>query len=586
MMHKRLAGALFALLTFVFAGLAPAAPGSRFISVAFHDVVDTPGELESDSVTTDRLIAFFDFLRGDGWTPITLSDIARSHRGEHPLPDKAILITFDDGYRSLYSRVFPLLLAYRIPIVSALVGEWLDAPSGASVRYAGKAVPRDDFISWEQARTMQASGLVEFASHTYAQHRELVSNPQGNRMPALYTARYDPDTQRYESVEQFRERLRDDVLRNNALLERELGRKPRAIVWPYGRYSLDALSVIEAEGYQFALTLDDEPASANRPLQIGRYLPTATLTLADLVTDLRFRDRLPAAQRLVRIDTASLWSTDAAEFDRRLGLVIERLRTLGATAAVLDAFFINPGSGQLSAWFPTSMLPIRGDALNRIAWQLRTRAGVAPIVDTQLAELSAKLPRDTIVALHRQLGWQVPIDGLLVSDVLTLASYRAGLATTVAVDRWSIREARRALALDGLPEADRLALAAFRAVETFRPALSLVTLNRPGVDKELGNLADLQLYRAEANQQSVDSLTKALSAQGMLSQLAYRRRVGIWFDTPDGGFAADSLRVLIRRVQTAGGTAMGWSPGAIFESPNEIERIGRFFSSATFPAQH
>src|SRR5262245_12738054 len=56
--------------------------GSRFVSVAFHDVVDTPGELDGDAVTVDRLIAFFEWLRGNGWTAITLDDLAAAQRGK------------------------------------------------------------------------------------------------------------------------------------------------------------------------------------------------------------------------------------------------------------------------------------------------------------------------------------------------------------------------------------------------------------------------------------------------------------------------------------------------------------------------
>lgn len=586
MMTVRLLRALLALVMLSSSGPALAERGERFVSVAFHDVVDTPAELDADAVTTDRLIAFFDFIRGAGWSPITLDDLSRSRRGERPLPDKAILITFDDGYRSLYSRVFPLLLAYRIPIVSALVGEWLDAPPDATVLYAGKPVPRNTFIDWEQAREMQASGLVEFASHTYAQHRELPANPQGNMTPALYTARYDRISKTYESVEQFRERLRQDIQRNNALLERELGRKPRAIVWPYGRYSLEALSVIRAEAYEFALTLDDEPASTDRPLQIGRYLPTAGLTLADLVTDLRFRDRLPASQRLIRIDTDALWSPDPAEFDRRLGHLIEQVRALGATAAVLDAFFADPITGEVSAWFPNPVLPVRGDALNRIAWQIRTRAGVSPIVDTRLPELAARMPRESVVALHHHLGWQVPIDGMIVSDAAALARHRAESMTGVAADRWSIREARRALNLDRLPPSEQLALSAFRAVETFRPALLLIALNRFERGDAPGHLIDLQLYRTETTEPSVDTLTGALSAAGLLSDRPSRRRIGIWLDAAERPPSAESLRAIVRRIQIAGGTAIGWSPGRLFENPAEVERLGRFFSAASFPVRY
>ena len=586
MIIQRLLSAWCALIALTFCGSALAERGERFISVAFHDVVDTPDELDSDAVTTDRLVAFFDFLRGEGWSAITLDDLARARRGQRRLPDKAILITFDDGYRSLYSRVFPLLLAYRIPVVSALVGEWLDAPPGATVQYAGKPVPRDNFIDWQQAREMQASGLVEFASHTYAQHREVPSNPQGNMTPALYTARYDPVLQTYESVEQFRQRLRDDIKRNNTLLERELGRRPRAMVWPYGRYSLEALSVIHAEGFEFALTLDDEPASTDRPLQIGRYLPTAGLTLADLVNDLRFLDRLPAAQRLIRIDTGTLWSPEPAEFDRRLGRIIEQIRTLGATAAVLDAFVADPLTGQLSAWFPNPVLPVRGDALNRIAWQIRTRAGVSPVVDTRLADLTARMPRESVIELHRHLGWQVPIDGMIVSEVIELAQQRDGSVSRAATDRWSIREARRSLDLDRLPPHVQLALAAFRAVEAFRPALSLITVSRFERSAALSNIADLRLFRAEPTEQSVNLLIKALSSAGMLSDRTLRRQVGFWFDTSPNPIPAESLRALVRSVQISGGTAIGWSAGNLFDNSGEVERIGRFFSGASFPIRY
>src|SRR6188768_3108337 len=106
--------------------------GPRYVSVAFHDVVDQPGEY---TVTTGDLVSFFEWLRGHGWTAITLDDIARAKSGTRPLPERAILISFDDGYRSLYTRVYPLALAYRIPIVASLVGSWLDVPMDAKVRY-------------------------------------------------------------------------------------------------------------------------------------------------------------------------------------------------------------------------------------------------------------------------------------------------------------------------------------------------------------------------------------------------------------------------------------------------------------------
>ena len=109
--------------------------GQRFVAIAFHDVVDNRDQLETDSVTSTSLVQFFDWLKGSGWTAVSLDDVAAANRGVRPLPDKAILLSFDDGYSSLYTRVFPLLRIYRFPIVAALVGSWMESgPNGTVTR--------------------------------------------------------------------------------------------------------------------------------------------------------------------------------------------------------------------------------------------------------------------------------------------------------------------------------------------------------------------------------------------------------------------------------------------------------------------
>src|SRR4051812_8755525 len=153
------------------------------------------GRSHSDAVTTRSLAQFFDWLKGSGWTAVSLDDLAAAGRGTRPLPAKAILVTFDDGYRSLYTRVFPLLKVYRFPIVAALSGDWMEGEAGGTVDFGGdRRVPRSNFISWAEAREMQASGLVEFGSHSYRLHRGMQANPQGSSTPAAVTWRYDPAT--------------------------------------------------------------------------------------------------------------------------------------------------------------------------------------------------------------------------------------------------------------------------------------------------------------------------------------------------------------------------------------------------------
>ena len=121
-----------------------AAPGDsakpQYVAVAFHDVVDQRGGA-SDSVTTANLISFFEWLRGNRWTAITLDDIERARSGERALPDRSVLITFDDGYESLYTRVYPLLLVYKIPVVASLVGSWMEGRERETVHTGDDLIP-------------------------------------------------------------------------------------------------------------------------------------------------------------------------------------------------------------------------------------------------------------------------------------------------------------------------------------------------------------------------------------------------------------------------------------------------------------
>lgn len=534
---------------------------AAFKVVAFHDVVDHPGEADPDAVTTDRLVAFFDHLRGEGWNPISLQDLSDARAGRKPLPPKAILITFDDGYSSLYTRVYPLLLAYRIPVVAALVGDWLERSADERFEVGGRGVRRARFLTWDQARELQASGLVEFASHSHAQHREVLGNPQGNLTPALSTAAFDRVAQRYESPSNYRDRLRADLRANEALMLRELGTRPRAMVWPYGRYNQAALDLLAEAGYEFAFTLDYEPGQLQRPLEIGRYWPTGNLQLSDLINDLGFGEVLPPARRMVRLDPARLWSADPAVFDQRLGLAIERLRALGITDVVINGLHRH-GDGSWRAWFPNRVLPVHADALNRIAWQMRTRAGVRPWVDLAMDQLIVQLPAPDVVRLHHDLGWQVPLDGLFMRS-----SGGSGRWSEVqgpqrrSSQAGALRHARRQLnpagfQLEGLSASQALALTSFQAVEASRPGLQWLVLTQGQTPEALAQWADMVLVETEAPQ-GFSWPGPGPLAHAQVDDAMTRRRTGLWLRTPQplspSQWAAWWQALLRQGVAVAGG---------------------------------
>src|SRR5215469_2356790 len=410
---------LLYFLIFVMAAVPAQAepPGQRFVSIAFHDIDDNPADLETDSVTTRTLVQFFDWLKGSGWTAVSLDDLQAAARGVRPLPDKAILITFDDAYRSLYTRVFPLIQAYRYSVVSAVVGSWMEDRPDGTVLYGDKTVPRTNFISWAEAREMQASGLVEFASHSYDLHRSIQANPQGNMQPAIATWRFDPATGAYEDDARYRARIRADLTRARAMMAAKLGRPPRTIVWPYGRYTGPALEVAKQLGFSFAVTLTPEPAYTSDLFAIHRYDATQNPNLGDLVRNLRFEPERPRTERFACLTLDALAAAGSGPpQDDALGHIIEGLRALGANNVIIDAnpALPAPDAALGAVYFPTRLRPLRTDLLDRATWQIRTRGGANVFLRLPLDAAIAGVGGANVPELFADMARYVRADGIVL----------------------------------------------------------------------------------------------------------------------------------------------------------------------------
>lgn len=84
-------------------------PANRYAVLAYHDVEDGAADQRYMSVRTSALNEQFAWLKQNGYQPVSVEQILQAQNGGPALPNKAVLLTFDDGYRSFYSRVFPLL---------------------------------------------------------------------------------------------------------------------------------------------------------------------------------------------------------------------------------------------------------------------------------------------------------------------------------------------------------------------------------------------------------------------------------------------------------------------------------------------
>jgi len=413
-----------------------------FTVLCYHDVVDSVSDSDDNAISADHLIQHFSWLRASGYNMVGIDELLAAQRGERPLPDKAVLLSFDDGYASFYTRVYPLLKAFDYPAVLALVGSWLDAPEDATVIYGDQPVPRSKFMSWEQLREVAASGLVEIASHSYALHQGIIANPQGNLEPALTSRRYDSARAGYENDMAQLRRIRDDLGLNSDLLASRLGVRPRVMVWPFGRYNLPALAIAKELGMPVTLTLESGPNRLDKLDRIHRFLIPGDQKLEGLVWELYNPDRIDP-RRVVQVDLDYVYDADPVQQAQNLDRLLDRIKDLQINTVFLQAFADPDGNGTAEAlYFPSRHLPVRADLFNRVAWQLKTRAGVnvyawLPMLGFNLGDASMTVQqagsaqketsyrrlspfnakaRQAILEIYEDLGRYAEVEGLLFHD--------------------------------------------------------------------------------------------------------------------------------------------------------------------------
>lgn len=331
--------------------------------LVYHDIRDVPGSDEY-VVTAPMFREQMAFLKRQGYQPVSLRHFAEAAAGKASLPQKPVVLSFDDGLASFRDIAMPVLAEHGFPAVLSVVTGWID----------GQQVPpdyRDRLLSWEQLRAVSRSPLVEILSHTDNLHHGILANPQGNLTPASITRRYDAANRQYETEAAFRKRIHADLAHSVKRLHAELGKNPPGIAWPYGFYDQVLAEEATALGMRYQLTLAEEPARLDQFPRINRLVLRSASTIAAFENSLNFeRGRQPL--RFIEVDLDDMASRSAAEQEKWLSALLPRLQLLRANAVVVNPFS-NDGR---HAFFRNSRITMRAEVLHRFLHQVRTRAGI------------------------------------------------------------------------------------------------------------------------------------------------------------------------------------------------------------------
>ncbi len=382
-----------------------------FTIFSYHEISETSQTLDSTyAVSAANFEAQMKALVDEGYHFVSVEDIINSRKHNKPLPDKAVLITFDDGYQSVYANAFPIIKKYQIPTVVALVGSWLQAKD--KVDFDGHPIDRSKFLSQKEIQEMVASGLVEIGSHSYLLHRGILGNPQGNMEPAAITRQWLRDKNAYEDDKSYQRRIYEDLRANSDFLKKYTGQKPRVMVWPYGEYNMEVRKIAESLGMPVGLTLDDGSNTKLTPLWgLRRILVEQKMSHAEMELNMWERNNnftdSAFTTKAMHIDLDYLYDPNPEQINKNLGDLLERIKKVNANTVYLQTFADPDANGAANfVYFPNRHLPVRSDLFNRVAWQIATRTQVKRIY-AWMPVLAWELPPGNPVANDKVLGLQV-----------------------------------------------------------------------------------------------------------------------------------------------------------------------------------
>ena len=196
----------------------------------------------SEMVSPEQFEAQIRALSEAGYTGVSFDELQAYVLRGAPLPEKPVVITFDDGYESNYTLAYPILQKYGMKATIFAIGVSFGKDHYKDTDYA--ITPH---FGAAEAAEMAASGLISIQSHTYDMHQwppyESGSAVRENILPL-------PG----EREEVYVQALTEDFTRSRALLEDAAGQPVDVLAYPAGQYSTLAQVTLQSLGVHVTLS--------------------------------------------------------------------------------------------------------------------------------------------------------------------------------------------------------------------------------------------------------------------------------------------------------------------------------------------
>jgi len=242
---------LIPLASYAPGGLWPT--GYQTVPVLTYHKLSRNGAPDAMTVREPDFEAQMRFLRDNGYRVISLDDLFEFLQLRRQIPARSVVITFDDGWRSVYDIAWPILKKYGYPATLFV--------------YTDLIVGSRETLSWEQVREMSREGLdIQCHSKTH---------------------RYLGRKERKESFRDYFEAVRKEITEPSKILRKHTGREVKYLAYPYGDTNALVVAMTRQEGYRLAFTVERESAPFfSNDFRVSREMIYGSFGLKDFGSNL------------------------------------------------------------------------------------------------------------------------------------------------------------------------------------------------------------------------------------------------------------------------------------------------------------
>lgn len=209
--------------------------------IMYHHITSKKSATGKYTVLTDEFESDLKYIKEKGFTTITVKDLINFTENSAPLPEKPVIITFDDGFESFYALAYPLLKEYKMKAVVTIIGiasEEYSEIQEHNINYSN--------LTWQQIKELSESNIAEIQSHGYNMHKNSIGSRKG--MSKL----------KNEPTDEYKKILTNDLNRLQDLLYKKCGIKPTAVAYPYGAFNKETLETVKSCGFKCTFTCEEK----------------------------------------------------------------------------------------------------------------------------------------------------------------------------------------------------------------------------------------------------------------------------------------------------------------------------------------